>query len=174
MMRLPDSKAVSYTLAGASIVCAILLTALYATGGQLYPNLVLPGAGGGTMLTLEPASITAKAAIVYDPTTKKVLFDKNADASLPLASLTKLMTATAVLAEMNEDTPVTITPEDLKPDGDWGFKPGEVWSLHDLLTFGLGRFLQRRDGRSSQCGAKQHHHRNEHGGGEARPYQNIL
>ena len=136
MMRLPDSQAVTYTLAGASIVCAVLVTAVYVAGGQLYPSLQLQQLGGNT-LNLDPGAISAKAAIVYNPATKSVLFDKNAEAPLLLASLTKLMTATAVLAEMDDSTRVTITAADLKPDGDWGFKPGEVWSLHDLLTFGL-------------------------------------
>ena len=36
--------------------------------------------------------LEAKAAIVYDLVTKEVLYAKNADAQLPLASLTKLLT----------------------------------------------------------------------------------
>src|SRR5690348_9122983 len=38
-------------------------------------------------------SITAKAAIVYDVAKKEIIYQKNADEPLPLASLTKVMTA---------------------------------------------------------------------------------
>ncbi len=88
-------------------------------------------------ISLNPSLLTAKAAILYDPTLHRVLYQKNADASLPLASITKLMTAQVVLAIKSPTTPVIITAADLKPAGDWGFKPGETIPLGDLLTFGL-------------------------------------
>ncbi|MBC7836850.1 D-alanyl-D-alanine carboxypeptidase [Acetobacteraceae bacterium] len=88
-------------------------------------------------LGIAPSSITAKAAIVYDPVEKKVLFAKNADTPLPLASLTKLMTAQTVLGLQQDTQSVSITANDLSPEGDWGFLPGDVWRLRDLLRFGL-------------------------------------
>lgn len=88
-------------------------------------------------VALDPSTILGKAAIIYDPGTHAVWYQKNADQALPLASITKLMTAQVVLASKSPATPVTITSEDLKPDGDWGFKPGEVLPLGDLLRFGL-------------------------------------
>lgn len=135
MTRMHESKAVLYTLAAASFACALLITGLWAAGGPLYPPLsktssvLTPGFGD--------VSVSAKAAIVYDPASKKVLYAKEADQPLPLASLTKLMTAEAVLADTQADAQVVITASDLKPEGDWGFVPGEVWPLHDLLVFGL-------------------------------------
>jgi D-alanyl-D-alanine carboxypeptidase (penicillin-binding protein 5/6) len=88
-------------------------------------------------LTVSPTAIIAKAAIVLDPATGQVLFSKNGEVSLPLASLTKLMTAETVLSVEKDNASVTITPDDLKPEGDWGFKVGETWSLGQLLKFGL-------------------------------------
>jgi len=88
-------------------------------------------------VSLAPDKIAAKAAVLYDPQTHLVLWQKNANAPLPLASITKLMTAQVVLSLEATSTPVEITSEDLKPDGDWGFKPGQVFSLYDLLRFGL-------------------------------------
>jgi D-alanyl-D-alanine carboxypeptidase len=41
----------------------------------------------------EDVSLIAEAAVVYDVLTDNVLYEKNADAVLPLASITKLMTA---------------------------------------------------------------------------------
>lgn len=127
-----------YTLAGASIVCAIILSALYGVDSSLRIPFVghQPAAAADAVVVL-PHALTAKAAIVYDPTTKKVLFAKNADMQLPLASLTKLMSAETVLSLSDPDSIVTITQQDLKPEGDWGFKPGEEWRLRDLITFGL-------------------------------------
>lgn len=90
-----------------------------------------------TPTNLSPNAIEAKAAIVFDPRTQQILFAKNTESSLPLASLTKLMTAFAVLKSQDPQRLVTITLQDLAPEGDWGLKDGDVMSLKDLLTFGL-------------------------------------
>ncbi len=92
---------------------------------------------GVSQLSISPDAIHGKAAIVYDPTTGEILFNKNAQVRMPLASLTKLMTAQAALAILATSTTVMITPQDLKPEGDWGFRPGDVVSLHDLIAFAL-------------------------------------
>lgn len=81
--------------------------------------------------------LAARAAIIYDPIGQRVLFAKNASEPLPLASLTKLMAAQAVLAEHPPETLVVITAEALHPEGDSGLRVGETWSLRDLLTLGL-------------------------------------
>ncbi len=132
---MPDSTAVLYTLAGASLVCAIVVTGLYASGNPLYPTL--PAKPAASVMSIDSVNLSAKAAVVYDPTDKKILYAKNADTPLPLASLTKLMSAEAVLAATKAGAQVTITTDDLKPEGDWGFIPGEAWNIHDLLVFGL-------------------------------------
>lgn len=89
------------------------------------------------VLTVDPTTIEARAAIVYDPTERSILFQKNASASLPLASLTKLMAVWAVLSSGKSDSQVVITPEDLKPSGDWGFLAGDVVKLSDLIKMSL-------------------------------------
>ena len=88
---------------------------------------------------LSPDALTAKSAILYDPGNGRILFAKNADDQRPLASVTKLMTATVVLAQKSPDTLVTITPQDLEPGGDWdgGLKVGQQVTLHELLRIGL-------------------------------------
>src|SRR5512146_759380 len=60
-----------------------------------------------------PAQIEAKAAIVYDLVTGETLYAHNADAQLPLASLTKLLTVYAALSELSPDTPVTVPADAL-------------------------------------------------------------
>ncbi|MDO8518227.1 MAG: serine hydrolase [bacterium] len=88
-------------------------------------------------LTLEPASLEARAAIVYDPSNNRILFTKNSNQQLPLASLTKLMVAEVVLEKKSPAMLVSITPDDLRPEGDWGLRAGDMVSLGDLLKFGL-------------------------------------
>jgi D-alanyl-D-alanine carboxypeptidase len=81
-----------------------------------------------TPLSLDPNTLLAQAAIVYDPTTNTTLYEKNATTPLPLASLTKLITATAILNNNPGDPSIHITKTDLLPDGDpgdWGFAQGD-------------------------------------------------
>jgi D-alanyl-D-alanine carboxypeptidase len=91
----------------------------------------------GAIKTISPQELQAKAAIVFDAKTNKILYAKNADQALPLASLTKLIATDAILSLKPEDTRVVITPRDLIPEGDSGLQVGDVWSLKNLLTFGL-------------------------------------
>ncbi len=86
---------------------------------------------------LSPAKLTAKSAILFDPASGRILFAKDATTQRALASITKLMTAEIVLTAKSPDTLVTITPDALLPEGDWGFKVGDVIPLHDLLRIGL-------------------------------------
>ncbi|KKU60021.1 MAG: Serine-type D-Ala-D-Ala carboxypeptidase [Parcubacteria group bacterium GW2011_GWA2_47_12] len=79
----------------------------------------------------------ARAAFVFDISTGKTLFDKNASAQLPLASLTKLMTSVMALALVPNYALVTVTPESLKTEGDSGLRSNEQWSIKDLLSFSL-------------------------------------
>ena len=88
-------------------------------------------------ITLDEAALKAKAAIVYDPTNGRILYAKNAQKQLPLASLTKLMTAEVVLGQMAANTSVQITKKDLDADGDLGLRAGDTLSLFDLLKLGL-------------------------------------
>ena len=54
--------------------------------------------------------LNSSAAIVVDQTTGKVLFEKNADVALPIASLTKLMTALLIIEnELNLSKLIKIT-----------------------------------------------------------------
>jgi serine-type D-Ala-D-Ala endopeptidase (penicillin-binding protein 7) len=62
----------------------------------------------------DPLDLKSSVALVVDQDTKEVLFDKNANAVLPIASLTKLMTG-LVISESNLDMNqlITITAEDV-------------------------------------------------------------
>lgn len=82
-------------------------------------------------------SIEAKAAIVYDLATEKTLYAENADAQLPLASLTKLLTVYAALSELSPDTLITIPAEAMHLDGPHAFNEDQVFALDDLARLTL-------------------------------------
>lgn len=59
-------------------------------------------------------NLLSHAAVVFDPVTGRALFAKNADSAMPIASITKLMTAMVVLdAKMSMDEPLTIDSADI-------------------------------------------------------------
>ncbi len=82
-------------------------------------------------------SLEAKSAYVLDVKTGEVLFAKNEEAQLPLASVTKLMTALVSSEIAPAGILVTINDEDIKTEGDSGFSLGEKWSFKNLLDFTL-------------------------------------
>jgi len=82
-------------------------------------------------------SVQAASVYIYDTVTKKVIYDKNAELQLPLASLTKVMTALTVSNLLPDRDIVRITADDLSEEGDSGLVPNEEWSVKDLLDFSL-------------------------------------
>jgi D-alanyl-D-alanine carboxypeptidase (penicillin-binding protein 5/6) len=86
---------------------------------------------------LQHVRLTAKAAIVYDLATGETLYEKNAEAQLPLASLTKLLTVYAALGAMPEDTRVTISDTALAVEGESGLLQGESFTFEHLAKLAL-------------------------------------
>ena len=82
-------------------------------------------------------SIEAEAAIVLDLSTGQTLFEKNADAQLPLASLTKLLTVYAGLTQLSLDTPVPISQEDTQVEFPRAFNVGQSFAFGDLARLTL-------------------------------------
>jgi D-alanyl-D-alanine endopeptidase (penicillin-binding protein 7) len=75
-----------------------------------------PSAGqrAGLHAADDPLSLKSSVALVIDQDTEQVLFSKNPEAVLPIASITKLMTAIVVLdARLPLDEPLEVTHEDL-------------------------------------------------------------
>ena len=84
----------------------------------------------------EKPVISAKSALVYDLIDQKVLYAKNPEEELPLASITKIMTAIVALESGKEDDEYMITSGYLVGENSMGLTEGEVISLKDLL-YGL-------------------------------------
>jgi len=82
-------------------------------------------------------AIEARAAYVFDVRSNADIFTRNIDAPLPIASLTKLMTALVAVEYAPESTLVTIDLEALSQDGESGFWLDEEWRLADILDITL-------------------------------------
>ena len=87
--------------------------------------------------TAANAKLGAKAAFVYDFTNKTTLDAKNADAPLPLASLTKLMTIRLTLQSVSPEKLYTIVPSDLASEASIGFNVGDEYAVRELLKAAL-------------------------------------
>lgn len=80
------------------------------------------------------------AAIVLEPTTGRVLFEKNSNQPLPTASMIKMMTLLVVMDHIKEgtislDTPVTISAKASRMGGSQVFlKQGETFPVRDLIA----------------------------------------
>ncbi|MDP2637777.1 MAG: serine hydrolase [Candidatus Levybacteria bacterium] len=85
---------------------------------------------------LEAPNITAKSALVYNLTKQKVLFSKNPTQKLPMASLTKIMTAIIALETQREDDRYEVYAENLVGENSMGLTEGETLSLEEIL-YGL-------------------------------------
>ncbi len=120
-----------FVLLAASIAAAgFFATAVMVSGSQPQPRQLTTNQEAASAesdsinysafahLTLE-----AKAAIVYDPVTGKVIYDLHKNAQLPIASITKVMTAIVAAENSRPDTIIS------NPDGQW--------RLADLIEYTL-------------------------------------
>jgi D-alanyl-D-alanine carboxypeptidase len=131
-----------YTLVSViGVLLAVVLVLFLFVSKRQYLHLPIAGHATSTQaLTLADNALEAKAAIVYDPATGKILYAKNADVTMPLASLTKLMTAQVVLAAIPTSTLITLSKTDVAVDGDagdWNLKAGDTMTLGNILKLGL-------------------------------------
>jgi D-alanyl-D-alanine carboxypeptidase len=82
-------------------------------------------------------TVKAKAYVVYDIVDKKVIASKNGYETLPLASLTKVMTAVTALNHHDRKTKIVISPSSIEGSYDLGLRNGQVWTLDELLKYTL-------------------------------------
>ncbi len=78
------------------------------------PPVLTVGDMAGLNMTRDPLALKSNAAMVIDQTTSQVLFEKNAGVALPIASLTKLMTALIVVeTHQSMDEVLEVTSDDI-------------------------------------------------------------
>ena len=82
-----------------------------------------------------PPTIKAKAAIVVDGATGQPLWEKDADARLPMASVAKTMTAVVAIERLRPDTVVTarVNPAELADLSIAGLRNGERLPVSEML-----------------------------------------
>lgn len=82
-------------------------------------------------------SLEAQSVIVKNLRTGEVLYEKDAYISMPLASITKIMSAVTARNIFKKDQNVQIQLADIAPEGDTALIVGEHWKLSKLLDFTL-------------------------------------
>jgi len=82
-------------------------------------------------------AINAKAVYIYDIRTDTVLFAKNENSRLSLASLAKIMSSLVAEDLGPLSSIITISGEALQATGDGGLYRDEKWFLEDILDFSL-------------------------------------
>ena len=98
------------------------------------------GQRAGLHGTADPLDLRSSVALVIDQDTQQVLFSKNPDAVLPIASITKLMTAMIVLeAGLSLDERLAISQEDVDTEKGSGsrLRVGSTLSRGDMLHLAL-------------------------------------
>lgn len=101
------------------------------------PRTALEAATVNAQDSFADVVLTAKSAIVADMLNGKVLYSKNPDIQLPLASLTKVPLMLAVSEVLSPETIITI-PYDTAPKGSAErLAKGEKWSVKDVADFTL-------------------------------------
>jgi D-alanyl-D-alanine carboxypeptidase len=127
----------SLIIAFGSMVLGSAMFGIFLLQTTLQPATPVHVSTFSTSVSVDPVLLTAKSAILFDPTNGHVLYQKDAQTARPLASLTKLVTAQTILSTQATNQLITITPSDIASDGYWGFKVGDVIKLSDLLRFAL-------------------------------------
>ncbi|MFZ6814251.1 D-alanyl-D-alanine endopeptidase [Undibacterium sp. Rencai35W] len=107
---------------------------------HIVPEKPTAGDIAGLKHSEDPLTLQSNVAFVVDQASSKVLFDKNSNVSLPIASITKLMTSLVVVEanqDMNEE--IEITNDDLDKEKGTGsrLKVGAKLSRADLLHIAL-------------------------------------
>jgi serine-type D-Ala-D-Ala carboxypeptidase (penicillin-binding protein 5/6) len=79
---------------------------------------------------------TARSILMYDLASDKTLFEKQASLRVPMASLTKIMTAIVTLENPKSPDSYLVRAEDLVGEDSMGLKAGEILTRDELL-YGL-------------------------------------
>lgn len=106
------------------------------------PSIVAPGSIPGTLFSrvsgTQPPSLVAHAALVADLKTGIRFMSEGAMDRWPLASVTKLMTATVVLDKLSPAQKITITPDAFNIDpSEKTLHVGDTYAVTDLLRIML-------------------------------------
>lgn len=77
--------------------------------------------------------VAADGVIVYDLNSSTSIFERNADAPLPIASITKIMTIVTASDYLDNDSHIYIDEEAINTEGESGLIWGEWWTFGELV-----------------------------------------
>jgi D-alanyl-D-alanine endopeptidase (penicillin-binding protein 7) len=106
----------------------------------LAPAMRSVGDVAGLNLTRDPLALASSVALVLDQSNSEILFEKNANVALPIASITKLMTGlVVVLAQQDMHEMLTVTEADVDHEKHTSsrLRVGARMSRGDLLHIAL-------------------------------------
>jgi serine-type D-Ala-D-Ala carboxypeptidase (penicillin-binding protein 5/6) len=104
------------------------------TAQPLPEDPATPGSPAAPAIPKAPPQVKASAAILVDSHTGQVLYDHNSHARRPMASTTKIITATLILERGNLDDVVTVSKKAANTQyGSLHLRPGEKLTLRDIL-----------------------------------------
>ncbi len=135
-----DPSAHTIARYGLTLLCLIAAAAFFIVYGyfdSMQPPVVQQAAAVAVADPFEHIAIAGKSAVVIDIFTGKVLYAKNADAQLPLASLTKVPLVVVVAESMPKDATVTIPADTGWNSNAQQLHLGEVLKLQDLIDYTL-------------------------------------
>jgi serine-type D-Ala-D-Ala carboxypeptidase (penicillin-binding protein 5/6) len=136
-----DYIELSYVYGGAILSVIILSLIAFpmdvSNFGLLIPKTPIVQVSIYKSAAFDNIEVKAKAYVVYDLVLEKEIASKNAQEILPLASVTKVMTAITALAHNDAQTKITIKPISIEDGYDLGLKQGQMWSLSELLKYTL-------------------------------------
>jgi D-alanyl-D-alanine carboxypeptidase/D-alanyl-D-alanine carboxypeptidase (penicillin-binding protein 5/6) len=113
----------------AALVCAFSVGAAKPEAAAITPDK----AAAATITPPKESDISAKAAVLIDADSGRVLFEKNKDDKRPVASTTKIMTTLLLLESGDLDTEFTVDPVAIATEGSsMGLREGDIVSKRDL------------------------------------------
>lgn len=148
---------------------------------------LLAGFGGAFAAEVPPMEVEAAAAVLADPVTHQVMYEKNAHTKLPQASLTKIMTALLVAESEYEMSDTVIVSESAMEgmehlSGTVTIEAGEEFTVKEILTLlmvasvneaanvcaelvsgTIPAFVERMNERAKELGCENTHFCNPHG-----------
>lgn len=89
-----------------------------------------------TPAVAEALEVSATAAVLMDADMGQVLYEKNGDRQMLIASTTKIMTALVVLEHAAPDDVITVTPDHMAEGSSMYLRAGETLRVEELL-YGL-------------------------------------
>ena len=139
--HMEETQPISKKLLLLNIILVVLIVfmffVIYAELNKLVKKEAITNSEKSGVAVFDTINLEAKSVYVFDVVKNEVIFKKNEFAQLPLASLTKLMTAITAIELVPKNSLITIRKEFLKEEGDTGLLADESWKLRDLLDFSL-------------------------------------